>query len=63
MPTSGGSARRPPVPLTRRSGLIDATYSRVVAILTAKKALLVQAAEELKRVETLEGDRLRQLLA
>ncbi|HXH82648.1 MAG TPA: ATP-dependent zinc metalloprotease FtsH [Candidatus Tectomicrobia bacterium] len=43
-------------------GILDRVHDRVRAILTAKKALLVSAAAELKRVETLEGDRLRRLL-
>jgi hypothetical protein len=35
----------------------------VSGILTSKKAMLVHAAGELKRTETLEGDRLKRLLA
>jgi hypothetical protein len=35
----------------------------VRGLLTAKKSVLVHAAAELKRVETLEGDRLKRLLA
>jgi cell division protease FtsH len=43
--------------------IIDRMYDRVRDLMTAKKAVLVVAAAELKRKETLEGDRLRQLLA
>jgi cell division protease FtsH len=43
--------------------IIDRIYDRVRDLITAKKAVLVVAAEELKRRETLEGDRLRKLLA
>jgi cell division protease FtsH len=43
--------------------ILDRTQDRVRGVLTAKKAVLVHAAAELKRVETLEGDRLRRLLA
>jgi hypothetical protein len=35
----------------------------VRGILTTKKAVLTAAASELKRTETLEGDRLRRILA
>jgi ATP-dependent Zn protease len=35
----------------------------VRGLLTAKKSVLINAAAELKRVETLEGDRLKRLLA
>jgi cell division protease FtsH len=44
-------------------GILDRTQDRVRGILTAKKATLVSAAAELKRTETLEGDRLRRALA
>jgi cell division protease FtsH len=44
-------------------GILDRTHDRVRAILTGKKAVLVSAAAELKRTETLEGDRLRRALA
>jgi cell division protease FtsH len=43
--------------------LLDCTHDRVRGILTAKKAVLVSAAAELKRTETLEGERLRRALA
>jgi ATP-dependent Zn protease len=43
--------------------ILDRTHDRVHGILTAKKAMLMHAAEELKRTETLEGDRLKRLLA
>jgi cell division protease FtsH len=43
--------------------ILDHTQDRVRGLLTAKKATLVHAAAELKRVETLEGDRLKRLLA
>jgi cell division protease FtsH len=43
--------------------LLDRTHERVQGILTAKKAVLVGAAAELKRTETLEGERLRRVLA
>ena len=44
-------------------GILDRTYDRVRGILTTKKAVLVGAAAELKRTETLEGERLRRVLA
>ena len=44
-------------------GMLDRTYDRVRGILTTKKAVLVNAAAELKRTETLEGDRLKRVLA
>jgi len=44
-------------------GMLDRTYDRVRGILTTKKAVLVNAAAELKRTETLEGDRLKRILA
>ena len=43
--------------------ILDRTQDRVRGLLTAKKGVLVHAAGELKRVETLEGDRLKRLLA
>jgi len=43
--------------------LLERTHDRVRGILTTRKAALVTAAGELKRVETLEGERLRRLLA
>ena len=43
--------------------LLDGTHDRVRGILTAKKATLVSAAAELKRTETLDGERLRRALA
>ena len=43
--------------------ILDRTHDRVGAILTTKKAMLVNAAADLKRTETLEGDRLRRALA
>jgi cell division protease FtsH len=43
--------------------ILDRTQDRVRGLLTAKKAMLIHAAAELKRVETLEGDRLKRLLA
>ena len=43
--------------------IIDRMYDRVRDLMTARKAVLMSAAAELKRTETIEGDRLRQLLA
>src|SRR5881296_730806 len=43
--------------------MLDRTHDRVRGILTAKKAVLVAGASELKRVETLEGVHLRRVLA
>ncbi len=43
--------------------IIDRMYDRVRDLLTARKRVLVEAAAELKQKETLEGDRLRELLA
>jgi len=43
--------------------MLDRTHDRVRGILTAKKAVLVAGASELKRVETLEGEHLRRVLA
>jgi len=43
--------------------LLDRTHDRVSGMLTTKKAVLVAAAHELKRTETLEGERLRRALA
>ena len=45
------------------NAILDRTQDRVRGLLTSKKAALVHAAAELKRVETLEGDHLRRLLA
>src|SRR3989442_1094756 len=39
--------------------MLERTHDRVRAMLTTKKAVLVAAAQELKRTETLEGERLR----
>ncbi len=44
-------------------GILDRTHDRVRGLLTTKKAILMSAAEELKRTETLEGERLRRALA
>jgi cell division protease FtsH len=44
-------------------GMLDRTHDRVQAILTAKKAVLISAAAQLKRTETLDGERLRRALA
>ena len=44
-------------------GILDRTQDRVRGLLTAKKAVLMSAAAELKRTETLEGERLRRALA
>ena len=43
--------------------IIDRIYDRVRDLLTTRKRVLVAAASELKQKETLEGDRLRELLA
>jgi ATP-dependent Zn protease len=43
--------------------MLDRTHDRVQAILTAKKAVLISAAAQLKRTETLDGERLRRALA
>jgi cell division protease FtsH len=43
--------------------MLERTQDRVRGILTAKKAVLVSAAAELKRTETLEGERLQRALA
>jgi cell division protease FtsH len=43
--------------------IIDRIYGRVRDTVTEKKSVLMEAAAELKLKETLEGDRLRQLLA
>jgi cell division protease FtsH len=43
--------------------LLDRTQDRVRGLLAAKKSVLMHAAAELKRVETLEGERLKRLLA
>src|SRR4030095_3126240 len=44
-------------------GIVDRIYDRVRGLMTAKKSVLVAAAAELKQRETIEGDRLRELLA
>jgi cell division protease FtsH len=43
--------------------IIDRIYGRVRDLVTGRKSVLVVAAAELKQKETLEGERLRQLLA
>jgi cell division protease FtsH len=43
--------------------ILERTQDRVRGILTAKKAVLISAAAELKRTETLEGERLKRALA
>jgi cell division protease FtsH len=43
--------------------ILDRTHDRVRGILTTKKAVLVAAAQKLKRLETLEGEPLRRALA
>jgi cell division protease FtsH len=43
--------------------ILERTHDRVHGLLTTRKAALVAAASELKRVETLEGEHLRRLLA
>jgi cell division protease FtsH len=43
--------------------ILERTHDRVRGMLTTKKAILVSAAQELKRTETLEGERLRRALA
>jgi cell division protease FtsH len=43
--------------------IIDRIYDRVRDLLTTRKRVLMEAAAELKQKETLEGDRLRELLA
>jgi cell division protease FtsH len=43
--------------------ILERTHDRVRGILTTKKAVLVAGAQELKRTETLEGERLRRALA
>jgi cell division protease FtsH len=44
-------------------GIIDKIYDRVRGLITDRKPVLLAAATELKAKETIEGDRLRQLLA
>ncbi len=44
-------------------GIVERTYRRVRALLSAKKETLLRAAAVLKQRETLEGDELRRLLA
>jgi cell division protease FtsH len=43
--------------------ILDRAHDRVRGILTTKKGALMTGAAELKRVETLEGERLRRVLA
>src|SRR5213592_641994 len=43
--------------------IIDKIYDRVRDLVTTKKKVLIEAAAELKQRETIEGDRLRELLA
>ena len=43
--------------------ILERTHDRVRGILTMKKGILIAAAQELKRTETLEGERLRRALA
>ncbi|PYN42899.1 MAG: cell division protein FtsH [Candidatus Rokuibacteriota bacterium] len=43
--------------------ILERIHDRVRGILTTKKAVLIAAARELKRTETLEGERLRRALA
>jgi cell division protease FtsH len=43
--------------------ILDRTHDRVRSVLTMKKAVLMAAAAELKRTETLEGEPLRRALA
>src|SRR5207245_10194527 len=43
--------------------IIDKIYDRVRGLITDRKPVLLAAAAELKAKETLEGDRLRHLLA
>jgi len=43
--------------------IIDRMYSRVRDLVTGRKSVLMAAAAELKQKETIEGDRLRELLA
>ena len=43
--------------------IVDRIYDRVRGLMTAKKSVLMFAAAELKQRETIEGDRLRELLA
>ncbi len=48
---------------TETRAIIDRIYDRVRDLLKARKPVLMEAAAELKQKETLEGDRLRELLA
>jgi len=43
--------------------MLDRAHDRVRGLLTTNKAVLVAGAAELKRIETLEGERLRRVLA
>ena len=60
---SATTARRPRGSSIRKcAAILERTQDRVRGILTAKKAVLVSAAAELKRTETLEGERLQRAL-
>src|SRR6266545_1057537 len=43
--------------------ILERTHDRIRGMLTTKKAVLISAAQALKRTETLEGERLRRALA
>ena len=66
---AGGGGDRDYSDATARSideevrAILDRSHDRVRGLLTAKKAVLVHAASELKRVETLDGEKLKRLLA
>ena len=57
-----GITRWFPEPLETRA-IVDKAYDRVRGLITDRKPVLLSAAAELKAKETLEGDRLRRLLA
>jgi cell division protease FtsH len=44
-------------------GIVERTHDRVRSLLTSKKSVLTAAAAELKRTETLEGERLKRILS
>ena len=44
-------------------GIVERTHDRVRSLLTNKKSVLTAAASELKRTETLEGERLKRILS
>src|SRR5687767_821340 len=44
-------------------GIVERTHDRVRSVLTNKKSVLTAAASELKRTETLEGERLKRILS